>query len=371
MRNNQIIERLEKELEERKSNNSFRILRRKSALSDFSSNDYLGLGKTVVSASGNVGSGGSRLLSGNTAAHEEVEDLIADFHNSDAALIFNSGYTTNLGFFSTIPKKGEVIIYDELIHASIRDGIRLSTARNFSFKHNDIEDLKSKIERLEEPFYVVIESLYSMDGDFAPLIDLADLCTETGGMLIVDEAHSVGLFGEKGEGLVSKYDLENEVFARIVTYGKAFGFHGASVLGSQLIKDYLINYCRSFIYTTAPSIHDVGVLYKQYKNVESAGELRQKLFSNIQLFKSLIGNHQDDYLSPIQTVMIPGNDLVKQKSEELQKKGFDVRPVMSPTVPKGQERLRICIHSYNSEQEIRGLVDLLKGTYPVLTVDIN
>lgn len=357
MKSNQILNRLQHELEARKSNNSYRELNKKSALSDFSSNDYLGL--SIGKASGtNLGSGGSRLLAGNTDSHEELESFISEFHKSEAAILFSSGYTANVGLMSTVPKRGEVIIYDELIHASIRDGIKMTNARSFSFKHNNVEDLKLKLSRAEEPAYVVIESLYSMDGDFSPLQDLVDVCNEFGALLIVDEAHSVGLYGKEGRGLVSKYGLEKEVFARILTYGKAFGYHGATVVGSQLLKDYLINYCRSFIYTTAPSVHEVNTLKSQYDRVIRGSESREKLFENISLFLDLSGKKQVE-LSPIQTVLIPGNDEVRNKANEIQLAGFDVRPVMSPTVPEGEERLRICIHSYNSKEEIESLVNLL------------
>src|SRR5690606_26004002 len=179
---------------------------------------------------------GSRLLSGNFELYEKAENFLAEFHNSEAGLIFNSGYDANLGFFSSVPQKGDVVFYDEYIHASIRDGLQLSRAKSFKFRHNDIEDLQKGIIRFRESdrnnfadIYVVTESVFSMDGDIPDLENLSAFTDENNCFLVIDEAHSVGIFGVKGEGLVQHFGLEEKVFARIVTFGKAMGVHGAAI----------------------------------------------------------------------------------------------------------------------------------------------
>lgn len=355
---NHLENRLQEDLNKRSQKNALRELRRKSDKTDFSSNDYLGFAKKSVGSTLSIGSGGSRLLSGNTEAHENLEMEIASFHCHESALIFNSGYTANVGLFSTIPQKGDTVIYDELIHASIRDGLKMSNARSFSFKHNDIKDLENRLTRTDGQVFVVVESVYSMDGDVSPLQEIADLCRENKAALIVDEAHSVGLYGYEGSGLVNDLGLEKEVFARVVTYGKAFGFHGAAILGSKNLKTYLVNYCRSFIYTTAVSKHDLEVLSELYMSVKEADAKRHELKRKVELFNTCLKRDKKQW-SPIQTFVFPGNAQVKALSKDLQKAGFDVRPILSPTVPEGQERLRICIHVYNSDEDIKKLCQFL------------
>lgn len=357
--NKSILEnRMQADLDKRSQNNALRELKRKSDLSDFSSNDYLGFAKKSFSNEQAIGSGGSRLLSGNSDHHENLERRIAEIHQSEASLLFNSGYTANVGLLSTIAQKGDTVIYDELIHASIRDGLQMSHARNFSFKHNDVSDLAKRLERAEGLVYVLVESVYSMDGDQAPLLEISKLCQEKQALLIVDEAHSVGLYGDKGSGLVNELNLEKHVFARVIAYGKAFGFHGAAILGSNLLRNYLINFCRSFIYTTAISNSDVHKLNRLYDELILADDERQDLFKKVKLIQDLLKSDKSS-TSPIVSYLIPGNSEVKACSNYLQEKGFDVRPIMSPTVNKGEERLRICVHVYNTDEEIRRLCQLL------------
>ena len=212
-------------------------LRRKlvftEGLIDFSSNDYLGFARNA-SFQNNFpqtslpnGSTGSRLITGNSPLAEQTERLIADFHGSEAALIFNTGYMANIGLFASLGDIDSVFIYDEYIHASVHDGMRLSRAKRVKFKHNDLENLAFLLQNTEGgKKYVAVESVYSMDGDLAPLREIADICQKNNAALIVDEAHGTGCFGEKGEGLVTKLKLENAVFARVHTFGKALGVQG-------------------------------------------------------------------------------------------------------------------------------------------------
>lgn len=372
---------LNKKLDDRKANNAFRHLGSKSNLVDFSSNDYLGFSKseTIFDAAHQYlidhnlkhnGATGSRLLSGNHPLYIEVESEIAKIHNCEAALIFNSGYDANIGLLSSVPQRGDVILYDELCHASIRDGINMSHAKSYKFKHNDLSDLNCHLERSREvstnsEIYIVTESVFSMDGDSPDLKKLIKLTKTHNAYLIVDEAHALGVF-EKG--LVQKLGLENETFARIITFGKALGCHGAVVLGSQDLKDYLVNFSRSFIYTTALPPHALATIKYAYKEliIQSESEESQiiKLKGNIDFFKKEVKriNFRNKFIqsdSAIQCCLIPGNEKVKSVANILQDHGYDVKPILSPTVPKGKERLRFCIHSYNSKEEISEVLTLL------------
>ena len=355
---------IQKKLNERLQLGNFRVLKTVSGLVDFCSNDYLGFArskklKALVEAEIQQypnylnGSGGSRLLTGNTAFTEELEQQIADFHQAEAGLIFNSGYDANLGLFASLPQRGDTIITDELIHACIIDGARLSYANRFIFQHNDLDDLEKKLQNAKGIVYVAVESVYSMDGDEAPLADLVTLAQKYNANLIVDEAHATGVFGS---GLVQKLKLENEVFARTVTFGKALGSHGAIVLGSENLRNYLINFARSFIYTTAPAFHQLLTTKMAYQLLKSSQKEQEKLNKLIAMFKKEVQKkHQYKLIesnSAIQSILIPGNAEAKQKAAFLQQNGFDVRAILSPTVAAGMERLRICLHSYNTEAEI-------------------
>lgn len=352
-------------LTQREEANAFRFLKTSSGLTDFCSNDYLGLAKRgeVFEGTQIKGSGGSRLLAGNFTEIEELEAFLAAFHQSESALMFNSGYNANVGFFSAVPQKGDTIFYDELIHASVKDGMRLSFAKSYSFKHNDIEDLKKKLNRAEGDVYLVVESVYSMDGDSAPLVELVKLAEEFNLILIVDEAHAVGVFGEHGEGLVQSLGLEDNIPVRIVTFGKAIGAHGAAVISNQLIKDYLINFCRSFIYTTALPPYGIQAIQSSYLALKN-DQLNKVLLQKISLFKAQFLKQDLDFFilsnSSIQCVLFSGNQNVKKVSFILKEAGFDVRPVMSPTVKKGEERIRICLHAFNTDNEIINLANAIK-----------
>lgn len=380
--------KLQEKINARKANHAFRTLKHQNNLIDFSSNDYLGLSKSEVVFDmahqylvyQNIkqnGATGSRLLSGNHKLYDTVEGYLAKFHNSEGVLIFNSGYTANIGFFSSVPQRDDIILYDELIHASIRDGIAMSHAKAYKFKHNDTKVLEDLLYRHSKSspkdtltIYVVTESVFSMDGDSPNLKQFAKICNKHNAKLIVDEAHAVGVFGAKGEGLVAHLGLEDSVFARIITFGKAMGCHGAAVLGSKALKDYLINFCRSFIYTTGLPPHALATIKSSYDVLEQTSDVKlqnnhkNQLHSIIKYFKSQLKfcNLQHVFIdsdSAIQCCVISGNHGVKGISEQLQNKGYDVKPIMSPTVPKGKERLRFCLHSYNTEDEIKEVLRLL------------
>ena len=375
-------------LEIRKQNNAFRKLSFPNDLVDFASNDYIGFSKSkaifeethhylVDNNSIQNGATGSRLLSGNHKVYQEAEDFISKFHQSECALIFNSGYDTNVGFFSSVPQKGDLILYDELCHASIRDGIQLSNAKAYKFRHNDFEDLERLIQHSTPntqhprpntqdptPIYIVTESVFSMDGDTPNLEELAQLSEKYKCHLVIDEAHALGVFGDKGEGLVQQLGLQDQVFARIMTFGKGLGCHGAAIVGSQELKDYLINFARSFIYTTGLSPHSVATILVGYQHLESEKQTIEKLRENIIHFnqeKNILGLKPMFVRSKsaIQSGIIPGNQKVKSIASQLQEKGYDVKAILSPTVPEGQERLRFCLHSFNTKEEISEVLRLL------------
>lgn len=377
--------KLAKRLEIRKNENSFRALQNPAGMIDFSSNDYLGFSGNphIYDAAlglmqskgitGRNGASGSRLLTGNHKLYEITENYIKRFHDAGSALIFNSGYDANIGFFSSVPQRGDIILYDELVHASIREGIRLSNAIAFKFRHNGIKDLEDLLIRYDsmkenetKNLYIVSESVFSMDGDVAPLEELAGLADAYNAFLIVDEAHATGVFGKNGEGLVQYLNLQHRVFARVITFGKALGVHGAAIVGDKILTEYLINFCRSFIYTTALPPHSVAAILASYMFLDQERTCRDlaSLKNNIEIFKSQLELRQIstkfiESESPIQCCVIPGNDEVKQAALSLQAKGFDVRPILSPTVAPGLERLRICLHAFNTPKDIAGLVEQL------------
>lgn len=359
----------------RKQENALRSLDSDHTRVDFSSNDYLGFSKVpLIQKDFEVsnGSTGSRLLTGNHDGFFSLEGLLSEFHRVEAALVFNSGYDANLGFFSAIPQRGDIVIYDAFSHASIRDGIQLCLAKSYKFKHNDLEDLKNVLNTHKfhlGNLYVVTESVFSMDGDSPDLQAMVELTERYGAYLIVDEAHGVGVFGEKGEGLVQSLNLQHRVFARIVTFGKALGCHGAAVLGSELLKVYLYNFARSFIFTTALSPHSIMVIEDRYSLLNQNSldsfykQQRAQLLRNIEFFKAelnSLGLDKENYVhsdSAIQCIIVPGNEEVKSVASTLQEAGFDVRPILSPTVPKDHERIRFCLHSFNTFDQI---TDVLK-----------
>jgi 8-amino-7-oxononanoate synthase len=358
-----------KKLDGRKSLNAMRILTLPQAKTDFCSNDYLGIVKNRKLETGNrqleiglSGSTGSRLLAGNYALLEETEDIIAAFHESESALIFNSGYDANLGVLASVPQKGDTVIYDSLSHASIRDGIRLSFAQAFAFAHNDMANLEKKLAQATGNLFVVTESVFSMDGDTCPLPEITALCDRYNAHLILDEAHATGVIGDKGEGVAQQIGLHSNIFCRMHTFGKACGCHGAVVLGSNLLRNYLINFARSLIYSTSLPPHAVGVIKASYALFPTMNDERRHLHKLIQQLQSATISYEKLVSqTPIQGVVVPGNEAVKKLAAYLQQNGLDVRPILYPTVPKEKERLRIVLHSFNTEGEVGKLVEVLRS----------
>ncbi|HEY8386990.1 MAG TPA: 8-amino-7-oxononanoate synthase [Parasegetibacter sp.] len=361
---------LQHALDQRRAVHAYRQLTLARGLVDFSSNDYLGIARNKLAAKEigdefsnyRHGSGGSRLITGNSIIAEETEKQIALFHEAEAALLFNSGYDANLGLLSAVPQRGDHILYDQFSHASIRDGIRLSFASAFSFAHNSVEDLEKKLQLpCSGRRFVVTESVFSMHGDQPPLERFVALCERYDAYLIIDEAHAIGIVGDRGEGLTQSLNLHKRVFARVFTFGKAGGCHGACVAGSARLRDYLINFSRAFIYTTALPEASIAAIQAFYRLFPAMQTERKYLCDQIQRFQQApIQYHRPLSLTPIQVVVIPGNEEVKQTERKLHSAGLHVKAIMYPTVPKGEERLRIVFHSFNTPADVNQLIECLK-----------
>lgn len=364
---NAVIQHLQNKLQQRELQGNKRRLKAADEGVDFFSNDYLGIAKTNalreslshMEHTASYGATGSRLLSGNYATVTDFEKWLANFHNTEAALVFNSGYDANLGLLSCIADRHSIVLYDEYCHASILDGIRLSQAKySYRFAHNDLSELREKLEKYSgnSRVFVAIESVYSMEGDMAPLTQIITLTKAYNAALIVDEAHATGVFGASGEGLVQQLNLEQDVFARVHTFGKAVGCHGAAIVGSQVLKEYLVNFARSFIYTTA--IPETAVLTAKYAYewLRKHNDVRAQLHQNIEHFRNLRQSYETAYwldsISPIQSLVTGSNELTKALAAFLKEQNMQVAAVMHPTVPQGKERIRICLHAFNSSEEI-------------------
>lgn len=339
------------------------------SLVDFSSNDYLGLARSESLAAAirmkedslhlinRNGATGSRLLTGNNPYTESVEQRLASVFKAEACLLFNSGYTANMAVLSSLPQKDDTIICDELAHACIKDGARLSPAKRFKFRHNDITDLQRKMKQTAGRRFVVVESVYSMDGDNCPLEEISALCRDQDATLIIDEAHSTGICGPSGGGMAIAAGLEHLCPVRIYTFGKAMGIHGACIAGSKILIQYLVNFARPFIYTTALPPHSIAAVECAFEFLEQHIGLQELLQDKINVYNDCISPRirATKNNSAIQTITIGGNEKTRHAALHLQQSGFDVRPILAPTVPAGTERLRICLHTFNSDQEILAL----------------
>lgn len=363
----------QKALEERKKQHLLRSLPLPPEGIDFYSNDYLGLAQNpdlsniieehLRKAPLQNGATGSRLLSGNSEYIESVERKVAKFHNAESALIYASGYTANLGLISSLATRETTLLCDELLHASLIDGARLGHSRRVKFNHNDLSDLSTKLSNQSGQKVVIVESIYSMDGDVCPLAEVVDICEKNDALLIVDEAHTMGIHGN-GAGLVQELGLEQRVLARIMTYGKAPGIHGASVVGPEWLRNYQINFSRSMIFSTAPSNHHFAAIDALYDFLPDLSAQRQSLSSTISYFVSKRDHSYGNWLksdSQIQSLIVPGNKQVIDKAGILREARINALPIRKPSVAEGSERIRFCLHSYNTQEEIDKLFEVLKN----------
>ncbi|PIF45882.1 8-amino-7-oxononanoate synthase [Chryseobacterium sp. 52] len=363
-----MLKRFQEALDKRKETGILRSLRPELKGTDFYSNDYLGLTRnkefqqlllrqvqennTLLS-----GSSGSRLISGNSNTATETENYIAGQHQYPAALLFSSGYNANLAVFSTLPDRHDTIIVDEQIHRSVHDACRMSHAKKIKFRHNDLEDLEHILKKQSGQCFIAIESLYSMDGDLAPIREITALAKKYNAALIVDEAHAFGVFGY---GLIEKYQLHNDIPVAVMTYGKALGAHGAAVLCHETVKSYLVNFASPFIYTTSAQDFLWVAIKTGYEFLKQKPGLSQKLHQNIKTFRKQKIETPSSEVSPIQAVLVPENNRLRALQKTLSDKGILTYAVYSPTVKTGTERLRICLHSFNTEEEILALTGIIK-----------
>lgn len=367
---------LQERLLKRQAQGSKRYLHTAEGLIDFASNDYLGLSRSAILSAAvseeleifrlhtglnGLGSTGSRLLTGNSQYAEDLEESIARYHGFEAGLFFNCGYMANLGLISSIVNPTDIIIYDSYAHMSTCDGIRLSKARAYAFQHNDMSHLEKLLETVTSKGkrIVCVESIYSVDGSQSPLEELCSLCERYGAYLIVDEAHAIGVLGSQGRGVVFEKKLNQHVFAQVVTFGKALGCQGAIILGSKQLKEYLINFSRPCIYTTALPPYALATIKCAYQLLPELEKER----SHIQKLSQLLCREATGSFGPhIHAIKIQGNAEVRHQAKRLAQAGFDIRPLMFPSVSRGNECLRVCLHAFNTESELQTLVDLIFNT---------
>lgn len=349
--------KLLKKLRDREEKGTKRSLSSFGGMIDLLSNDYLGFASEYldVKRESEKGATGSRLISGNNLRLEELEHEIANWFGFESGLFFNSGYDANIGIYSAIPQRGDVVLYDEYVHASIRDGIRLSFADSFSFRHNDVGHLEERLKSVQaDTVYISLEGLYSMNGDFAPLHEIDALAKKYNATIILDEAHSAGVCGERGEGLLGDKDDYTSVAIKLVTFGKAIGGHGAIVLTNELYKEYLINFARSFIYTTGlPNAGYEKVL--KVLNSTMWNERRGALTNLVQSFNELFKdfNVESENNSPIKIISRLSVPEIRKIEAKAKESGVALKGIFAPTVPEGKECIRISLHSFNTLEQLQ------------------
>lgn len=369
---------LEARILQKKENGTLHSLTTTHNTIDFCSNDYLGFAKSLdlkdrvfrfsrnLESISYLGAGGSRLISGNTALTESLESFVATYHHAEAGLLFNSGYDAMLGLLASIPSRGDTILYDEAIHPAARDGIRLSFAKAYAFAHNNPKDLQKKLSKAKGLVYVVTESVSYRDGDTAPLKELYRISSEAGAHLIVNETHATGVFGNGGKGLIVQNELASKVFAVIHSFAGSLGCHGAIVLGSNLLRSYLINFARPFIFSTALPFHTYITIKSAYDLLNEDEESPEALHHNINLFRSGLtslalpsGVNYIPADGAIHCFAFSNTQAAQQMIKHLNRNGFDVKLLPRTGLPRGHERLRICLHAFNTPDEIKHLLAAL------------
>lgn len=341
---------------------------------NFCSNDYLGLAGHPDIAKAlqwgadqyGTGSGASHLISGHSQAHEQLEQELAEFTGRPRALLFSTGYMANMGVISALAARRDLVLQDRLNHASLLDGGRLSRADLQRYKHADTEDLAARLSASNaQRKLVVTDGVFSMDGDLPPLEAMAAVTNQHQGWLMVDDAHGFGVLGKNGGGLVEALDLSiNQVPILVGTLGKAFGTFGAFVAGSEALIESLIQFSRSYIYTTALPPAVAVASSASLKILQAESWRRDKLVSLVSRFRSgaeQIGLDLMDSQTPIQPVQINDDQRVMEINQQLRAKGFMVGAIRPPTVPKGSGRLRICLSATHSEEQIDQLLEALES----------
>jgi 8-amino-7-oxononanoate synthase len=341
---------------------------------DFSSNDYLGLAQSAelreaaaaaLSRGVPLGAGGARLLRGNHPEHEALESEAARFFGADTALYFGGGFTANTALFATLPQRDDLVVHDALIHASVHEGVRLGRAAAVAARHNDVQSFADAIGAWRRQggtgrAWIAVESLYSMDGDRAPLDDLMQLADLDGAMLVIDEAHATGVFGPQGRGLGAAFEGRSNVIS-LHTCGKALGASGALVLAPRCIRDFLVNRCRPFIYATAPSPLMAAVVRRSLELCREQPQRRELLHARIAAAARLMQHRiaAPPSGSQIQPVVVGPDGPAVALASRMQVLGFDVRAVRPPTVPEGTARLRLAITLNVTAADLEAMFDAM------------
>ncbi len=338
---------------------------------DFASNDYLALAESPELAAAAraalargvpIGAGGSRLLRGNHSEHEALEEDAARFFGAESALFFSAGFTANEALLSTAPQREDLILYDALAHASAHEGMRLARAPNARFAHNDVGAAEGAIRAWREKggrgrVWIVVESLYSVDGDRAPLDDLCALAEQNEAFLLIDEAHATGVYGPGGRGLAARFEGKDNVIT-LHTCGKAMGVAGGLLCLPRVLRDFMINRCRPFIFATAPSPMIAACVRAALKIIEAADNRRAELMSRIELagaeLRRLCAIEPSG--SQIQPIIVGDDVRAMTLASRLQALGYDIRAIRPPTVPEGSARLRIALTLNTRKEEVAQMI---------------
>jgi 8-amino-7-oxononanoate synthase len=365
-----MLERFRADLAGLAARDRLRMLAPRGGL-DFASNDYLGLAESralseaaaaALARGVPVGAGGSRLLRGNHPEHEALEAEAARFFHAESALFFSAGFSANEALLSTLPQREDKIFHDALIHASAHDGMRLSRATHAAFPHNDIGALDTAIRAWRARggmgrAWIVVESLYSMDGDAAPLDELAALAARHEAFLLIDEAHATGVHGPGGRGLAARLEGQENVVT-VHTCGKALGVSGALVCLPASLRDFLVNRCRNFIFATAPSPLVAACVRASLEIVESADDRRKALRARV----ALAGRELQRLCnvtpsgSQVQPVIVGADARAMALAARMQGRSYDIRAIRPPTVPEGTARLRLSLTLNVSEEQMSRMI---------------
>lgn len=356
-----------------KEDDRLRRLRPREGI-DFVSNDYLALASAsrmkeavlaALEAGTPIGAGGSRLLRGNCEEHERLEAEAAQFFGAETALFFGGGYVANFALLTTLPQRGDLLVLDALVHASIHEGARAGRADFRISVHNDPQSVENTIRDWRTQggmgrVWIVVESLYSMDGDFAPLKDLVAIAGRHDGFLMVDEAHATGVYGELGRGLAASYEGQENLLI-VHTCGKALGAAGALVTASTAMRDFMVNRCRPFIFTTAPSPLMAVAVREALLILQQEPERQQRLAKLVAFTHREIGvrGGRSPSASQIVPYIVGDNGRAMRLASRLQARGFDIRGIRPPTVPVGTARLRISLTLNIGEEDVRAMLDAL------------
>lgn len=357
------------------SEQSSEILLNRRRVLLFCSNNYLGLAnreelkRAAIEAieKYGTGSGASRLVSGNMEIHEALEERIARFKGTESALLFNSGYHANLGVIPALAGEGDLILSDELNHASIIDGCRLSRAQVVVYPHGDTNFVEDTLRRSKHRRKLIVtDGVFSMDGDIAPLIELVEIKERYGAILMVDEAHATGVTGTNGRGVIDLFGLTGRVEVIMGTLGKALGTYGAYIATSKLLREYLINSARSFIFSTSLPPSVCGSAIKAFDLIENEPELIAKLHENVSELKEGLKKFYHPINNneiPIIPLILGDAEKTMRICEELLDDGIFIQGIRPPSVPKGTSRLRLTVTAIHTTEQIQKAVDAIERAF--------